>query len=396
MSMKRIYLYSLLLSFSSLYCSGQSSLNRVLSSIEVNNKTLKAALQSAEVKKIDAKTGIYPQDISVDYEYMFGNDATDYQRESELTVVQGLDFPTAYYHKNKIAGMKSEQAETQYRISRRDVLLEAKNLCIELVYLNKNGAILNQRLENAEKLNQSYQKRLELGDANILETNKIALELLNVRNEWRLNNVEIENRLQKLSELNGGEAVTFSDTEYFVSDIPVGYDVLLQNVLNSDLELKSLEQDKNIAAKSVNLAKSMTLPKLNVGYKMNISNPEKFHGFVAGISIPLWENKNTVKRAKAEAVLTGMEIDNARFSQANDLKQTYDKAIVLKKACEEYRKLLSTQNNWIYLDKALSLGQISLLEYLTEINFLHQSTESFLQTERDYYLTLSELLKVDL
>lgn len=392
--MKTIFLIILLLWGFTLKAG--EALTSILSDIENNNKALIVARQSARVQKIDAKTGIYPSDINVEYEYMFGNEASGNQRESELTVTQGFDFPTAYFQKNKIANMKGQQSDIQFEVARRNVLLEAKQICVELVYYNKLKQILKQRLNNAGELNKSYKKRMELGDANALETNKIALELLNVRTEYRLNEIEINDRLRKLTELNGGIPLQFTDTVYSDKMEIAGFEQILQEALNTSPELKNLEHEKLIASKSIGLAKSLYLPKINVGYKMNISNPEKFHGFVAGISIPIWENKNTVKRAKAQSVLVDMEIDNIRLNQVNILKQLYDKVMALKSSNEEYKLLLSTQNNNYLLFKALNLGQISLLEYLTEVNFLYQSTENFLQTEKDYYLALSELLKYQL
>ncbi|GAB6010528.1 TolC family protein [Viscerimonas tarda] len=391
------YLLLFVISFSSVNIAAQSSLPQVLSTIEKNNKALRSAQQSAQVQKIDAKTGIYLSDINVGYEYVRGNDVTDYQNEHELTVVQNFDFPTAYFQKNKIANMKLGRADSQYQITRRDILLEAKIVCIELVYLNKNKSIIKRQLENADRLDKLSRKRVEMGDATILEANKIALELLNVRNEARLNEVEINNNLQTLAGLNGGEIIHFFDTVYSELVIPAGYDNLLQKTLDVDPELKNLEQEKTIASKSVGLAKSLALPKFSLGYKMVISNPEKFHGLVAGVSIPLWENKNTVKKAKAEVVLADLQLEDRRLSQSNDLKQVYDKAMALKQSYEEYLKLLSAQNNSRnYLDKALSSGQMSLHEYFGEINFLYQSVASFLQIERDYYQALAELLKSEL
>lgn len=391
--MKRIYFSVICVLFSVFYMNAQNSIQQILMDIESNNKTLKAARQLTQVQKIESKTGIYPSDINVDYEYMFGNEASGNQRESELTISQGFDFPTAYFQRNKIADMKSDQAEMQYRISRQDVLLEAKQLCTELVYYNKLKQILTNRLLNAEELSRSYKRRLETGDANILETNKIELELMNVKTEFRLNEVEIKNRIQKLSTLNGGINIHFADTVYADVNTISNLDDIRQESLSVNPELKSLEQNKQIASRSVSLAKSLYLPKITVGYKMNISNPEKFHGFVAGISIPLWENKNTVKYAKAQVILSDMEIDTKRLDQINEVNQLYERVISLKDSNEEYRKLLSTQNNDQLLKKALKLGQISLLEYLTEVNFLYQSMENYLQTEKDFHISLSELMK---
>lgn len=378
------------------YVSAQSKLNEVLSLVEANNTILKSAYQAMKVQQIDSKTGIYPSNPSVEYEYLFGNKASNYKKESELTVAQELDFPTSYFQRNKIANMRSNQAAIQYNIARQQILFDTQQICIELVYYNKMEAMLKNRLKNTAELKDSFLKKLEIGSANILETNKIALEKLNTETEYRLNEVEIKGRLQKLIELNGGNLIQFTDTCYSEITIPYQFESILSNSLEKNQDIKNLEQEKQIASKSIDLAKSMWLPKFTVGYKMNISNPEKFHGFVAGVSIPLWENKNTVKKAKAEAILADMQIDNIRLSASNDLIEQYERMLILKKANSDYKELLSTQNNIYLLNKALDLGQISLLEYLTEINFLYQSNENHLQTERDYYLAASELLKNNL
>jgi len=395
--MKKASLYILISLWGMMQLPAQSTMQAILIEVENNNKTLKAARQSADLQKIDARTGIYLPNPSVEYERLWGNRASDNTIENELTVAQEFDFPTAYVQRNKIVSLKDGQAESQYKAARQNVLLEVKQLCIQMVYLNKAKAILDERLKNAEELNRSYQKRLETGDANVLETNKIALELLNVEAEQRMNDSERRNCLIKLKELNGDADVVFTDKAYIdVDPMSINMQAILQKSIETNPELKTLEQQKAIAERSVSLAKSLGLPKFNLGYKMSFSGPEKFYGFVAGLSIPLWENKNTVKRAKTEATLTGMEIDNTRLIQTNEIRQLYDKMLVLRESMRKFSLLLSNQNNEELLKKALSLGQISLLEYLTESNFLYQSVENFLQTEKDYHTTLAELLKAEL
>ncbi len=131
--MKRIYIITLLVGVLIFNMKGQSILPQVLSEIESNNKILKASKQASQVKKIDARTGIYPSGLDIEFEQMFGNKASGNKKESELTITQGFDFPTSYYQRNKIANIKSEQAEMQFNISRQNILLEAKQLCAELV-----------------------------------------------------------------------------------------------------------------------------------------------------------------------------------------------------------------------------------------------------------------------
>ena len=69
--------------------------------------------------------------------------------------------------------------------------------------LQRQQALLDERLKNAEELSAMYTRRLETGDANALETNKINLELLNVRTEARMNQTALNNKLKELLVLNG-------------------------------------------------------------------------------------------------------------------------------------------------------------------------------------------------
>ena len=81
---------------------------------------------------------------------------------------------------------------------RQLILVQAKEACLDLIFLNQQKDLLDIRRENAEQLAVLYQQRLEQGDANILETNKIELELLNVRNEARMNETARVNKLREL------------------------------------------------------------------------------------------------------------------------------------------------------------------------------------------------------
>ena len=74
--------------------------------------------------------------------------------------------------------------------------------------LQRQQALLDERLKNAEELSAMYTRRLETGDANALETNKINLELLNVRTEARMNQTALNNKLKELLVLNGNQPLT--------------------------------------------------------------------------------------------------------------------------------------------------------------------------------------------
>lgn len=119
---------------------------------------------------------------------------------------------------------KTQIARSEYEIiaNRQDILLEAKKVCIALIYHNKLQEQLITQKHNFEKLLSSVQTKLEKGDGNILEMNKAKLQLIQIKKKFQENVSAINELNIKLSELNGGIEIVFTDTVYFSpTSIPI-------------------------------------------------------------------------------------------------------------------------------------------------------------------------------
>ena len=93
----------------------------------------------------------------------------------KLVVSQEIDFPTKYAARSKQAKMQQSVGEQLLAKQRRDILLQAQLLCIDIICANQTLAMLRERLANSETLLSMYNKRMEAGDANALELNKVKL-----------------------------------------------------------------------------------------------------------------------------------------------------------------------------------------------------------------------------
>ena len=120
------------------------------------------------------------------------------------------------------------------------------------------------------------------------------------------------------------------------------------------------------------------------------------NGFRVGMSIPLWENRNTVRRAKAQAEYTVMVLeDNTQVLRAS-LRELYLQAESLRASRDEYEQIFARQRNEELLQKALEAGQISMLEYFVEITLLYDSMQNCLDVEREYRNVMGQLLQYTL
>ena len=342
--MKRFILTIALLS-SALVAGAQTSIEEVLRSVETNNKELQANRQMVTAQKLEAKLDNNLPDPTVTYSHLYGN-KEGMGFTGELVASQSFDFPSLYMQRNKLSKQKGENYDRQGEEVRQQILLQAKEACLDLIFLNQQKNLLDIRRKSAEQLAALYQQRLEQGDANILETNKIELELLNVRNEVRMNEAARVNKQRELEMLNGGIAIQLTDTAYEVVELPLSFADLRQEILENDRRLLSLQSAKAVSSRQISVNKTMGLPSFELGYRMNPSSGgERFNGFLVGISIPLFSNRNNVKQAKAQNLYTDLQLESTMTAVENELLQLYNQSVALKTSIDEYGEVLESQNN---------------------------------------------------
>ncbi len=308
---------------------GQASIDSVLANIARNNKTIIANTKYWEAKTLEYQTGLTPYNPKVDYDYLIGT-PSNAGNQTEFAITQTFDFPTVYARKKQLSNEQIKQAEFQLNANRQEILLEAKLICLELIYRNKLNSELTIRKQNTEKWLTAFQTSLEKGQGNIMDVNKAKLQLIEINAAFQ-ENLSISNQLnQKLTELNGGIPIQFSDTAFASYALIPDFETLEQEIEAKDPVRKYLEQEKVIGQNEVNLSKSLTLPKFDAGYRYQTILGQQFNGVHLGLTIPLWENKNTVKTQQAELFLNEANLQDHINEHYYDIKQKYERMTNLK------------------------------------------------------------------
>ncbi len=135
----------------------------------------------------------------------------------------------------------------------------------------------------------------------------------------------------------------------------------------------------------------MSLPKFKGGYMSEKVMDEQFQGIAVGLSIPLWQDKNKVKYAKAKKEAVESEIFDAKLQFYNHLQTLYAKANGLQKNVVEYRAELEPLDHSDLLLKALDAGEINLIDYIMELTIYYESVNKLLQLERDMKKSVARL-----
>ena len=374
----------------------QNNMADILSCIEANNPQLKAGAQMVLSQKAEVSSQNSLADPTFELEHLWGaQNAGD--RKYDITVLQSFDFPSLYVQRNRVGNLKRSLYDGQQTLLRQQVLLQAKELCLRIVYLNRCIELSDKRLAAADELARLYRGKLESGDAAILDVNKIEIEQLNVTTaNTRLRN-ELAICLAQLRALNGGESldVELSTLTYPEAVLPASFAELKTQALQADPELQLLRQESLIADKSVALNRSGWLPKFELGYRHAYELGERFNGFAVGVSIPLFANRKKVKMAKAQALAGTFAVNNREQQALAELQSAYDEAVTLQRNHARY-DLLTRQNNLGLLQKALAAGKISMVEYLVDATQLYEAFDNRLSLEYEYQLRLARLYKFEL
>lgn len=387
--MKRFaFILVFLLTHNSVVLAQSNTIDNVLEEIEKNNTALAAYQKQQEAQSLANKTGVFPSNPEFEYAWFSGNPSTP-GNKTGISLRQHFSFPTTYFHKNRIAHARNDQLQLEYEKHRSDLLLEARLICLELVYYNAMSEQLDQRLQHAQRVADAYSRMLETGETNVIEHNKAKLNLLDLQKQDERLSIEKEDLLQQLTALNGGIAIRFSDANFEPATISGEFENWYLQAEQNNPVLQSISQEIEINRKEEKLQRASNLPGFSVGYVSELLTHEKFRGFAIGISIPLWENKNTLKHAKARTYATESMEHDRRLQYYNFLKTQHSRAASLQESVMEYRDLVQAIDNTDLLATAWEEGEISLTGYLLELSYLYQSMDKILEMELELHQTLA-------
>lgn len=373
----------------SLRAQSMESIDSVLAAVERNNLELRALQQNNEASRLEIQSqNNLQQDLSVSYSPFFTR-GYDGVSSSELVVSMGFDFPSQYVSRGKSGKLQNQALDMQYALQRRDILLQAQLLCLDLVRLNQEKELLDTRMANADELLALMEKRFAEGGANIIEVNKVKMERMNVRTLAAQNEAARQNALQSLRAMNGNIPVELLAAEYpAVSDI-VDYDEFYAEVMATDAGILSAEASVDAAAQEIKVNRQNWLPKFEVGYRRNTAMTEASHGFLVGASLPIFSSRNKTKIAEARHTAAQSELENARLQAETQIQSRYNELQQIRSAVQTYDVPLM-HSTLDALKSAVLAGQMSVIDYYVEADNVYGNLSTYLSLENQYRKLLAE------
>ena len=395
LNINKLLLVICICAVTSFAATAQTSTETILRQIEANNPQLKAAAAEADAEKIENRSRALLENPEFEFNYLWGADGIGNRRDFRVT--QAFDVATLTGMKSRQVAGQNEMSALKYKSERLNVLLEAKQACIDLIYYNALKAELSTHLEQAQTLVTSFEKRLKAGGANVLDLNKAKVHLTTVRGQISQVEVERQTLMATLKSLNGGQDVALEDCDYGLAEnLPADFDSWYESASQKNPVLEYVRQEVTLGQKQLSIDKTAWVPELTVGYMSELTTADKFRGVTVGVNIPLWSNANKVKQSRAKIAAAESRKVAAEQQFYFDLLAQYNRAASLKANSELMRASLSETDSRDYLLTAQSKGEISMIEYLVETDQYYEALEQTLTAERDYHQALAQLNAVEL
>jgi outer membrane protein TolC len=232
--------------------------------------------------------------------------------------------------------------------------------------------------------------QLSRGEIDIIRYHHAQIEFVNLKMEKTRLDIERNSFQTRLIQLCGGKTVPVPDTAYpAISTWSAGD---LVGSLAGTPGVKSLENEINIRNLDKNIAVSEWFPKFKAGYYSENIPGLRYQGLTTGISIPLFQNSNTVKTADLRMKTATAELDQFRSQRIAVISSLLNKRDKLSTQVQEIRSALLPVNDLSLLKKALDTGEINISEFYYECSVFYGAWFNLISSEQELAVTETELL----
>ena len=367
----------------------QTPLERLLSDIEQNNPTLRAERYAVEGRKYESRTDNSLGPLSVMYNSV-PESASELGKVGELEVVQTIDLPMLYVARSRMARELAQQYDAEYMQLRQEILLSAEELYIELCTLERIQHLNNERLKAAQHIAALFAERYATGDVTLVEKNRAEFEAMLLQEEFSENSLRIIELKSQLTILNGGE-LPFREFELPALETLPSLERLLDDWEQNAPQIAVTRSQKNVAAEQTRLSRRAALPSLAVGYKHEYGNGEFFSGFIAGLDIPIFSNRNNIKRAKAEEYAAAAASESVALEVRTSVTELYNKLLYLSTLIESIGEIPNAGDYTSVMRGILDSGEIDITTYYSELDIFYSALEARFRTEMNYLIGFAQL-----
>lgn len=362
-----------------------SPLDSIVSSVIENNPTIKADYDRAVAAVATLQAENMPEGLEVEFERLWSANANP--NRWSLGVSQAFELPGVYRARNNAIEAANALADALAASNVCDKALQAKLLVLDIVNARQRYKLYEEINANIIGIYEAVRTAYEHGEATILDLRKMEFAAFESQ--------------RKLSEISQDINTLQARLEALGADLPTdlsAFDTYPVQALTEPTDLPSMYPDvqlaqarADLAAASASVVRRSALPKFALGYVHAFEDNTHFNGLSFSITLPSFSASKRRKAAALEAEALTYDTQSVALANATADAALYANTCRLKCLEEDYKNLSGDNSYLNLLQQSYDGGQLTIIQYLTEVNYFADLRLTYLDILYRYNLNIANL-----
>lgn len=330
-------------------------------------------------------------DPEAEAEFLFPQSGDE--KRWSVGISQGFDWPGAYKARAKAVDALSELNNALFDEQLHDARYETRCKLIRLISANKEAALLAEISATMDELLTKYRLAWEKGETTILDINKLSVEAARAKAAARSAASEVEQLAAEIfisvPVAERPKVEEFTDYPMWTLEPFEKYHAEAMRCSHS----KIIAGQKKLAEAQASVTRAGRYPSFSLGYRHAFEEGTHFNGFTVGIGLPIYSRRNATAASKASLLAaenTALQLENELMAS---MRADYAAALSLRSQLDDMGPAVENADNMRLLRRALDGGELSLLDYLGEINFFREALIEYNAIRSNYLLRIASLAR---
>lgn len=379
--MNKIYLITILSCCTLAAGAGTPDYDRAVTQVLAAGYGIKADSLRMEASRAALEAENVPEGPEAEFEYLWPATAGERNRWS-AGISQSFDWPGAYAARRSEAAAMSDASRAVLRADALDKALQAKLLIIDIVNARRRLAFYRDMRLNVAAIDSLTRRSFALENATVLDTRKTRVALLDIDRSIATAQADIDVLESELAAM-GAEAADWVEYPEQTAPAPVAPESLPQMMV--------AQAQARLADATQRSIRRQAMPGFSLGYRHAFEDGNHFNGLSVAVRLPSWST--VARRRSAELEAAALAHDNTAAVALATAENTalYRNATSLLSTLDSYRELTGDNSYLELLLKAFDGGQLSVIDYLNEINIFKSVRLEYIDLEYRYNTTLARL-----
>ena len=367
--------------------------SRIVNTIVDNNPSIaaKRASTKASAELLSADNNL--RDPEIEFEHQWGQD--NIGNKWSLSVSQSFDWPGLYAKRAEIARHSGSAMEFLLQSDILDLRLKASETLIDYINAVKRYRSALEIIENLDTVSAYLEHAYDRRAVTVLDLNKARFERANALTAADDALVAVNSLRRELQALSGGVQLDLSALDEYPALVLSPEDVYLESYEKNSPSLMAarsavLSADSKLAAEKMSL-----FPGFSLGYIHNVEIGEHFNGLKVGVELPVFSRRHRKAAAIAEKEAASQQLVDIDLAARQEIYSRYAAASAAGKRLVSYNALFAADGSRDdyrdLLQKSFFAGQITLINYLYELNYYIEAKQNYLDLQYRYYQSLVQL-----